>query len=185
MKDHPLIGEYLELEEWLDHLLAEVSRRIAGAVSDTVKVPIMIPGNCERPTGTGATTAVKIHHLQDVEDAVRTTVAAAEAFIGNPETEAETQRLLHLRTYWYSKVSMVTNQGEDRRKEEERRGRAQALSHTSNLTRVADYRSRPPGTETDRCLKHLLHGENRDTINVDLLDGVHGLAVHIANPTRE
>lgn len=43
MKDHPLIGEYLELEEWLDHLLAEVSRRIARAVSDTVKVPINDP----------------------------------------------------------------------------------------------------------------------------------------------
>ncbi|MFD1425340.1 cell fate (sporulation/competence/biofilm development) regulator YlbF (YheA/YmcA/DUF963 family) [Kroppenstedtia sanguinis] len=43
MREHPLIGEYLDLEEWLDHLLAEVSRRIAEAVSDTVKVPIHDP----------------------------------------------------------------------------------------------------------------------------------------------
>lgn len=40
IQDHPLIGEYLEVEERLDRLLAEVSRKIAGSVSDSIKVPI-------------------------------------------------------------------------------------------------------------------------------------------------
>lgn len=40
---HPLIAEFLRAEEQLDRLLNEVSRTIAHAVSESVKVPINDP----------------------------------------------------------------------------------------------------------------------------------------------
>ncbi|PTM59719.1 YlbF family regulator [Desmospora activa] len=43
IRKHPLIGQYLEAEEQVDHLLSEVSRTLAGAVSDSIKVPINDP----------------------------------------------------------------------------------------------------------------------------------------------
>lgn len=43
IKEHPLIGQYLKAEEQVDQLLSEVSRTLAQAVSDSIKVPINDP----------------------------------------------------------------------------------------------------------------------------------------------
>ena len=43
MARHPLVAEFLEAEEKLDRLLAEVSRTIARAVSESVRVPVNDP----------------------------------------------------------------------------------------------------------------------------------------------
>lgn len=51
MQEHPLIGEYLELEEQLDRLLAGVSGKIAGSVSDSIKVPINDPRELRKANG--------------------------------------------------------------------------------------------------------------------------------------
>lgn len=43
MAQHPLISEFLKAEEQLDRLLNEVSRTIAHAVSESVRVPVNDP----------------------------------------------------------------------------------------------------------------------------------------------
>ncbi|MGI6126548.1 MAG: YlbF family regulator [Planifilum sp.] len=48
MAQHPLIAEFLEAEEQLDRLLNEVSRTIARAVSESVRVPINDPRPIKR-----------------------------------------------------------------------------------------------------------------------------------------
>ncbi|MDR6225268.1 YlbF family regulator [Desmospora profundinema] len=58
MEKHPLIGRYLEAEEQVDRLLSEVSRTLAQAVSDSIKVPINDPrelrqANLNRRKGCG------------------------------------------------------------------------------------------------------------------------------------
>ncbi|MFC4076918.1 YlbF family regulator [Salinithrix halophila] len=40
LREHPLIREYLEVEEKLDRLLGEVSRTLARSVSEEIKVPV-------------------------------------------------------------------------------------------------------------------------------------------------
>src|SRR5690606_17255874 len=51
MAQHPLIAEFLQAEEQLDWLLNEVSRTIAHAASESVRVPVNDPRPIKRRRG--------------------------------------------------------------------------------------------------------------------------------------
>jgi cell fate (sporulation/competence/biofilm development) regulator YlbF (YheA/YmcA/DUF963 family) len=53
MARHPLIAEFLQAEEQLDRLLNEVSRTIAHAVSESVRVPVNDPRPIKRRSCSG------------------------------------------------------------------------------------------------------------------------------------
>ena len=53
MARHPLIAEFLQAEEQLDRLLNEVSRTIAHAVSESVRVPVNDPRPIKRRNCSG------------------------------------------------------------------------------------------------------------------------------------